>query len=544
MGVGKRNNYNVATFYKTLSEKYLAGISNVFFITGNIGDYAIPGKLTIDYLIDGLADLGMDRVFSYDISNGKRLRFGEGGGGGAGDDWASMLHDLGENTNQSTAYIIEYPEFLIGKSQNGYVDDQTKTRLVDLHQLINSQNFILSENMLILISEVRSDVHDMFFSSNSRLYPIEIQFPNESERLEMIEYLHRTSEKEIEWELTKEQFANLTAGLSRTHIEDLYLLSEDKGVLSREHIMKRKEELIRKEFGEVIEIFDAGGYDLDQFAGQEHIKAYHREAVIEPIQSGETDIVPKGILYMGPPGTGKTYFAKCLAGEAGINFVEFKMSKILDKYVGEAERNLEKAFNCFTSLAPVGVFIDEMDQALSREDSSGSSVNRNLFGMFLSFLSKPEHRGKIVWIGATNYPNKLDEALKRAGRFDKKMPFLPPNEEDRKRVFQIHLDKLDYPTNITSLDDFGRRTEGYTQAEIEGVIIKALEVARRKRKDVIDDEVLAYALDCMMAYSNPGVREMTEIALEECNDLEFLPKNYREEKREKAASMRRGRRGV
>ena len=126
-----------------------------------------------------------------------------------------------------------------------------------------------------------------------------------------------------------------------------------------------------------------------------------------------------------------------------MNCVEFKMSKILDKYVGEAEKNLEKAFSVFRALAPVIVFIDEADQALQRGDNDTNSVNRNLFGMFLAEMSKPENRGKIIWIAATNYPNKIDEALKRAGRFDKKIPFFAPADKAEER-FEDTLEKRLY----------------------------------------------------------------------------------------------------
>lgn len=513
---------------ETLSDKYMAGISNVFLVTGNIGDYAVPGRMLIDYLsLELYSKMGMKSVYSYNFSEGINLKVGADKERPFDTSWKGLMADLAQSESQK-AYIIEYPEFLIGRSNNGHLEDETKKRLIDLQQLMNNRKFSTSNNILIFVTQTKSDIHEMFLTATSRMFPIEIDYPNEAERLEMIRYLKNTSSKTIEWEIKENQLAQLTAGLSRLHIEDLYLMSEEQGVLTRELIMRRKEELIRKEYGEVIEIFDTKGYTLDQFAGQEHIKKYHREAVIQPILAGDTDIVPKGLLYAGPPGTGKTYFSTCFAGEAGINFVEFKMSKILDKYVGEAERNLEKAFNCFKSLAPVGVFIDEVDQALSRGDNDTNAVGRNMFGMFLAFLSNPEHRGKIIWIGATNYPNKLDEALKRAGRFDKKMAFLPPTKEERIEVFKIHLRKLSYPTNIQDYQYLGDNTDNYTQAEIENVVVKALEVAKRKKIAIIDDEIIQYALNCMIPYQNEGIGKMTKLALDEVNDKEFLPFDYQQ----------------
>lgn len=515
---------------KTIKDKYLSGISNLFIITGNIGDYAIPGVTFLDYLVRSLKELKMERVITYDYSSGSTYMYGEPEEVSYTNDWAVMIEDL-QNRDNRVAYIIQYPEFLFPNTSVDFMDDASKKRLIDLHKVINKQSFLTSDNILIFVTEVTSNINNMFISSNARTVPVNVDYPNENERLEFIKYLRRTSNRKIKSDMDDTRFAKLTAGLTRVNIEDIYLYAESTGVLDKRMIMDRKKELIGKEFGEVIEIFDTEGFSLDKFAGQEHIKRYHKEVVIDPILSGETSIVPMGMLYCGAPGTGKTYFARCFAGDAGINFIEFKMSKILDKWVGEAEKRLEKAFNCFESFAPVGVFMDELDQMLSRGDNDSNSVMKNLFGMFLSFLSKPSHRGNIIFIGATNYPNKIDEALKRAGRFDKKIPFLPPEKEERIEVFKIHLNKSKYPYEVKNYETLADKTENYTQAEIENVVIKALELAKRRKSPKIDDELLLYSIDCMFSAQNARIQEMTDLALEECNDLEFLPDKYKDIKR-------------
>jgi SpoVK/Ycf46/Vps4 family AAA+-type ATPase len=207
------------------------------------------------------------------------------------------------------------------------------------------------------------------------------------------------------------------------------------------------------------------------------------------------------------------------------------MSKILDKYVGEAEKNLEKAFAVFRALAPVGVFIDELDQALSRGENETNSVNRNLFGMFLAELSKPENRGKIIWLGATNYPNKIDEALKRTGRFDKKIPFFAPSASERILVFEKRIAKTSPKSINIDYRTLAESTEGFTQAEIEGIVVKALELAIRCGREVIINKDLYNALSFMSSAQNERITEMENIALEECNDVEFLSPQQRERKR-------------
>lgn len=542
MNTGVEKEYKQARWFSSIRSKYDAGITNTFIITGNIGDYAIPGVMLMDYLKKELIE-EVDMFVTYNFA--EQGIYHKGMTQQKEDTrmtWSGMLATLrmvateeqkrkGEHVKN--LIVIEYPEFLIPHTDNGHMERDAQNRLIELHKLMNDPQFVYSDNILIFITESKSGMHPMFLNATSRTAIVNIEFPNEAERTETIDYLFKSSERSISQQITNKQLAHMTAGLSRVHLEDLFLVAEDSGVLEKTAVLARKEELIRKEFGEIIEIFDTEGYSLKDFSGQEHLKSYHREAVIQPMLEGNTSYVPKGLLYMGPPGTGKTYFSRCLAGEAGINFVEFKMSKILDKWVGNAEKNLEKAFNCFESLAPVGVFIDEMDQVLSRGGDEGNSVQRNIFGMFLSFLSEPTNRGKILWVGATNYPNKIDEALKRAGRFDKKMPFFPPNQLEREEVFRFHLNKTKISHSIHDYSSFANKTDGYTPAEIENIIVKTVELAHRRKIPLITEGLLEEAMGYISTQQNSRIQEMVDIALAECNDLEFLPKEYREKVKRK-----------
>lgn len=516
-----------AKWMKTLIDKYTAGVSNAFILTGNIYDYALAGFTVKDYLVEKMKELNPTEIATFNIGTG--LDFHGLKGSERETGWQYVYSRLLKDSGR-VVMIVEYPEFFVPAVGNYKPTDEERERLIMMHKLLNDSRFLNSDHILIFMTETQKNMHNMFLDSGTRTAMINVDFPNEDERREFVHHLHATSHTNIRYDIDLKRFARLTAGLTLVNLEDIFLIAESTGQLNKQMIMDRKKELIAKEYGEVIEIYDTDGLSLDDFAGQEHIKSYHREVVINPILEGDTTIVPKGLLYMGPPGTGKTYFSKCLAGDANINFVEFKMSKILDKYVGNAEKNLEKALRCFESLAPVGVFIDEVDQALQRGENDTNAVSRNLFGMFLAFLSEPAHRGKILWIGATNYPNKMDEALKRAGRFDKKIPFLPPTKEERINVFDIHLNKNGYPYEVKNKESLGALTEGYTQAEIENVVVKALEIAHRKKLSVITDDTLTYAIDCMITSKNERITEMTNIALDECNDKEFLPTHYKQKR--------------
>lgn len=517
----------LTNWMKVLEDKYHNGISNVFVLSGNSMDYAIPGVPMLDYIVGRLDKLGFQDIATYDKADGLRYMKGRRMASDL-DDWSLMVGQIKKQDNKS-AYIIQYPELAIPNMPVSYMSETVQIMLITLHKAISSVEFLNSENVIILITDSEYSINEKFVNSSSRSISIKIDLPNELERIEMINYLKETSDVRIKEEVTTKQFARLTAGLSRFNIEDIFLQAESQGYLSKQTILTKKEELMIKEYGDIIELFESEGYSFDNFAGQEHLKSYHREAIIQPMLEGDLASIPKGVLYSGPPGTGKSYFARCVAGEANMTSVLLKISKLLDKYVGESEKKFEKLFMCLTALAPVIVFVDEIDQAFGRGDNESVSVTKNIFGMFLQFLSEPSHRGKILWIGATNYPNKMDEALKRTGRFDKKIPFLPPNKEERIEIFKIHLNKVGYKISLTDEDyrELANKTEKYTPAEIEGIVVKALEVAKRKKLKEIGMETMCYAIDCIITAQNSKIDEMIEIAINECNDREFLPQEYR-----------------
>ena len=525
---------NLPKWAEFIRDRYKSAVANTFILTGNIGDYVAGNMYMKDYLVQEFLcneDMRMENIYYYDIyNNGICIKGREKSSNTL--NWERFISKINDSTSRN-AFLIYYPQFLL--PPGNYLQPNEQERVVSLHSVLNSSSYISSQNIVIIVSDSLSEIHPLFLGSNSKVSVFNIELPDIDDRLMFIKA--KMKESGYEAIISYEQMANLTAGLQLTSIEDIILMGRGKKVDSS-MVMERKKEVIKKEFGEVIEIFETEGYSLKDFAGQENIKTYFREVVIDSIKTGDVEIMPKGIMLMGPPGTGKTFFARCLAGDAGINFVEFKLSKILGKYVGESEKSMEKALSVFRALAPVGVFMDEIDQSMQRGEGGSdgaSSVNANIFGMLLAEMSKPENRGKILWLAATNYPNNVDEALKRAGRFDKKIPFFAPTQEEREYVFQLHLNKakkqgISLDANIDVVE-LASKTEKYTQAEIEGIIVKALELCKRKRMSVLNQETVLLALEYMISAQNAKITEMEDIALKECNDQEFIPTSFKERHR-------------
>ena len=170
---------------------------------------------------------------------------------------------------------------------NLYPDDRVK--VVELHRTLSSTNFLNSNNIVIFLTESTKNINSLFLNSNSKTAIIDIELPDEQERSTFINYIltpvveqssvdqkYNNKLTNMMMDVTKNELTMLTAGLNKISIEDIVLLAIDEGRLTRDMVLNRKKDLIRKEFGEIIEIMDTEGYSLNKFAGQEHIKNYFK----------------------------------------------------------------------------------------------------------------------------------------------------------------------------------------------------------------------------------------------------------------------------
>lgn len=136
--------------------------------------------------------------------------------------------------------------------------------------------------------------------------------------------------------------------------------------------------------------------------------------------------------------THNTFLSKAVAHEAEMNFVALNLNRIMEKWVGSTERNLDRALDCAMAMAPTIIFIDEIDEALpNRADPNQTAVNKRINQRLLTFFADTLHRGQVMILAATNYPEKVDPAFKRAGRFDMRLPMFAPDEFDRMRIMLV-----------------------------------------------------------------------------------------------------------
>jgi transitional endoplasmic reticulum ATPase len=188
---------------------------------------------------------------------------------------------------------------------------------------------------------------------------------------------------------------------------------------------------------------------------------------------------PKGVLFHGPSGTGKTLMAKAVSQESNANFITINGPEIMSKFYGASEGRLREIFRKAEENAPSIIFIDEIDSIAPKRVETSGEVERRVVSQLLSLLDGLRGRGEIICIGATNRINAIDEALRRPGRFDREIEFGVPNVKGRKEIFQIHTRGMPFEEDV-NLDDYAEITYGFVGADIMAVCREAAMFALRK----------------------------------------------------------------
>ncbi|MFX1417345.1 MAG: CDC48 family AAA ATPase [Promethearchaeota archaeon] len=188
---------------------------------------------------------------------------------------------------------------------------------------------------------------------------------------------------------------------------------------------------------------------------------------------------PKGVLFHGPSGTGKTLMAKAVSQESNANFITINGPEIMSKFYGASEGRLRDIFREAEENAPSIIFIDEIDSiAPKRVDTSGE-VERRVVSQLLSLMDGLRGRGEIICVGATNRVNSIDEALRRPGRFDREIEFGVPNVKGRKEIFQIHTRGMPMEEDV-DLDNYAEITHGFVGADIMAICREAAMFSLRR----------------------------------------------------------------
>jgi len=229
--------------------------------------------------------------------------------------------------------------------------------------------------------------------------------------------------------------------------------------------------------------FESSKVKMDDIGGLNEIKQNLISLVKWPLKYTESykylDITtPKGIMFIGPPGTGKTMMAKALANEGGVNFISINGPSLFSKWLGETEKILREIFKKAKQSSPCILFFDEIDGiAPIRGKGRGDSniTERVVSQLFTELDGLANYKGVIV-LGATNRPDLLDPALLRPGRLDFIFEFQLPDEKERYEIFNIHTRKRPISKDV-DLQELAKITSGFSGSDIASICMRAARLA-------------------------------------------------------------------
>lgn len=364
--------------------------------------------------------------------------------------------------------------------------------------------FYLAPECFSGILQVQSDIYSVGALMYQLLYGklpwfIDLSRYNNDERIDAI-LKERTKELNVpnmeKFELD-EQLVNCIVKALSYDVEDRFQSAEEfvkgiKGELRVEKQSAKKKNLSDSSVEEANgkKQLKKTGEGFAAIAGMEELKNQLREEVIEPLYHPEEYrrygvTIPNGMLLYGPPGCGKTFFAKHFAEEVGFNFMCITPATLKSRYVNATQENIAKMFKDAEEKAPTIIFIDEINELVPNRESNVHEMSRSAVNEMLAQMDRTGEKGIFI-IGATNYPHTIDPAILRAGRLDKKYYVGVPDMKARKALFELYLKNRPYDFGL-DYEELASLTENYVSADIQLIVNDASRAALKRHSRITMD---------------------------------------------------------
>lgn len=522
-----------------LRRRYLAGEAHLFVLHGNVHDVVLANDLLVP-VADYLSAVVLEKkelVVRYDVSTGCKFTRKPARIDGIeelvvarGADKILPALERVLVKQKNVGVMLEYAETIVPAFDGAFASETDRQAVVTLQRWSLARELEANDNVVVISTEVAGELHPKIMA-NPRVAAVRVPLPSKDERVAVIKLLQPTLEPEWIERLAEvtaglkavqlrailaappaaaedpaerkrwldglvgdparaAKLAALTAGMSRDEVRELVGAAgatppapdRDRAheeVLAR--IGQKKREILERECFGLIEFVEPK-HDFSVVGGIDEVKK-ELQGIARAIREGRRARVPMGLLFTGPMGTGKTFVAEAFVKESGLTGI--KLKNFRSKWVGSTESNLERILGVVQGIGNVIVILDEADRSFGGggDDGEGGDggTGSRVIARLKEFMSDTTNRGRVLFILMTNRPDKLDVDIKRAGRLDRKIPFLYPQTADEvEMVFAAQLRKHKLKTTIEFPRDRAELTDkiiGYSNADFESLALAAGDLA-------------------------------------------------------------------
>lgn len=531
-GNSKRTGAKTPAWLRSIGEGYNSGATDCFLVYGNVSDiFSLEGAdLSLrNYLAETCGERDIivhaDPACGILIEKGNKsseegIELIEGEGHIMERLHRFMLFVANLQTRQDTTVFITNANYLVGE-QNDF-----KGGLI-IKRWTEDPHFQQKGILIFLIAESLKDIHPTVLN-NRRLQKVEIPFPNEEEVLGFLasrKNSYPIALEEISSEEKLERMANAMAGTSRQALLSLIKKANyAKRPLIFADLEETKKRIVEQESQGLI-TFLTPKNTLADLAGS-HSRAIQDqfEGDIALWNSGRTELMPNGYLIVGPSGTGKSFFLRCLAGSAGVPVM--MLNNFRDQFQGGTEANLELIFRLAKSMPRVYLAIDEADQTLGSRSQSNTDggVSGRVYSYFAQEMSNLDNRGRICWILLTSHPQNLEVDLKRPGRCDVRIPLLPC-ENPRAGAELIAVIAKRSGLNVSE----GKIIDGpelLTPGGATTIVEEAIRLKAKGQAQSTDTKTLNRLIASYQSPDHTKMWNLTKAAIAEASSKDFIPKDW------------------
>ena len=381
--------------------------------------------------------------------------------------------------NQAIDYYESQLELFVAKRQSSILIgniDRVQPQEVSILRVLATERKYFDKEAHLALFVPSLDVFPLHL--RSRAIEIEIELSTKEERRTFLKEIQ--SAFNLDGLTNEDQLIKQLAGLSLHDVNTVLLESIARtGQISLDIVSNFKEQVLKNNNLELSSKEEKG---FSAIGGYDVVKEYIQKMVLEALRNRKkaellNKELPKGILFFGSPGTGKSLFAKAIGKELELPVVELQTRHFLSKFVGESESNLKNALKIIDEMSPCVVFIDEIDALGSRSsqgEQDGGTMSR-IFGHLLTWLNDQEDS---IIIATTNEIERIDHAMLRAGRLDQIIPILLPDRKARKEILKVHATiKRKVPLGEIDFSKIAEQSEFFTGAELEALVKSAIDEA-------------------------------------------------------------------